>query len=75
MKGEPWPSKPFAFKCRVRDIPETVVRFINVLPSNCKAVGLRLPQSSIGIMKCERAARIKGIRIMWRGPFGGNYEK
>lgn len=61
-----WPSEPFVYKYRSFDIPVTVAKMISALPANCIAVGLNLRGGHEMVRRAERAARKRGIRILWR---------
>ena len=66
-EGEPPKNEPFICDWRSYDIPNTVVACIRSLPANCVAITLR-PTPWAGRMfipAVERAARKKGIRIIW----------
>lgn len=62
FSGVDWPSEQFAFRYKLRDIPNTVVGAINALPPQCVAVAVHKEVSAAPI---ERAARRRGMRIMW----------
>lgn len=61
-----WPSEPFVYKYRSFDIPVTIARMIAALPANCVAVGLNLRGGHRMVRAAERAARKRGMRILWR---------
>ena len=62
-----WPEKgPFVFKQRSFDIPITIHKMIMALPSNCVAVSVNLNGGPAMMIQAERAARKKGIRLLWR---------
>lgn len=66
MTGQ-WPAESFVLKHRSFDIPATIHRFILALPANCVAVGLGDFGGHAMRRQAERAARRRGIRILWRG--------
>lgn len=62
FSGAGWPSEPFAFRYKLRDIPNAVVGAINALPPQCVAVAVH---KDVHAASVERAARRRGIRVMW----------
>jgi len=67
-----WPKEPFVMDGRWSDIPHTLMRTIMAMPDNCVAVSLRF-SGFTAHWQCERAARIKNIRIIWMRPTKINY--
>lgn len=59
------PDGPFVADYRSFDIPETVAAMIRNAPPNCVAVTLRPRGGQRMTAAAERAARRKGIRILW----------
>ena len=62
---ESLPDGLFIADIRTFDIPETIVGMIRGAPSNCVAVTLRPYGGARMVAMAERAARHKGIRILW----------
>ena len=58
-------TEPFVLDTRFHDIPNTVRSHIEALPDNCVAVSLRLQGGFDMIKVAERAARKRGVRILW----------
>lgn len=51
--------------CRTFDIPNTIASLIRYLPTNAVAVSLRPEGGAAMIVTAERAARRRGMRILW----------
>lgn len=61
-------QEPFVLDVRAHDIPKTIERMIRALPDNCVAISLRLDGGFTMRRWAERAARQRGVRILWLGP-------
>ena len=65
--GDPPKDRPFVADFRTVDIPNTMVNAISNVPPNCVAITWRITHlygpSCVAV--CERAARRKGIRLLW----------
>jgi hypothetical protein len=68
LLGGPVPDVPFVSSARMLDIGGTMVAAIASAPANCVAIamGCTLFQlNAKAIADCERAARRKGLRLLW----------
>ena len=58
-------NEPFVASARLLDISNTLTAAIMNVPSNCLAIAVRPYIGSRAIADVERAARHKGLRILW----------
>ncbi len=64
----PVPTVPFVSSARMLDIGSTMVAAIRNAPTNCVAIAMGCTLFQLNaktIADCERAARRKGLRLLW----------
>lgn len=67
-KDGPPPAGPFVSSARLLDIPNTLVGAIRSMPAGCVAVAIRAVPFDLSVAclaDLERAARHKGLRLLW----------
>ena len=65
FRGKPMPTGPFVGDCRSFDVPNTIVAMIRNAAPNCVAITLRPYGGAEMIASAERAARQRGMRVLW----------
>lgn len=66
--GKPFPDRPFACRVVLNDVPETVIGAIRSMPPNCIAVTVSTNVRKHHV-EIERAARRRGVRVLWDDRF------
>ena len=65
FNGEHLIPEPFVLDTRTYDVPRTIEAWIGTIPGNCVAFSLRWRGGRTMVRRAERAARKRGMRILW----------